>query len=1095
MAIQSSFPKVADQVITFNKNIVDILTKINTVATTTEPSVNVQIFDDNGVLRNFAIPSVNSLKAEIDRLNNNINSLYSIDTTGSLIQTSPNTFKKLITVDLNREPAPIRGLGTVNSFKATNNWFFDSMLNPMLSVEIDLDGQVENNVRKVLVRRYIVDFDKDANGAITSAGQSALNSFNQLFRANSTIVITDFENWHRTTPGVTSPTNPKLDEQVFDLEPNELLYEGNFSVLRIQEDRLNRKLFYVLDTLDYLNISTNSIQKLSVGSEVIINRNQTSTRYKVIEISTSESSPRARFEKVEGMEAIPVGIGALKIYSPIVYNKRIRISIGYNERNVVFAKALNTDNNLICRTWSPGTGYWSNDLRLSANSSDNGTTMEQFYTGFVYDYGTVLHDLVAKKVPNKLAVVPEAPALVASNFKVVQINKHLTDTADSNTIKQKHNQLQTLKSEVSQLQQAIMDKNKSAKVEKYQSDSSKKQSSLEVQELIKKKESKSRLAATLTQEIIDISRNPMSKVEPKFRVRGFWTIPSAAISRGTNPQEIVQFRIQYRYVSKDGKETPIETFKVDGTQKTASFSNWIEMKTDTKKRVFDKGTGQYSWSTEDLSAADTPNINQLDLALQSNENIEIRIKSISEAGWPESAVESDWSEILAIAFPDDLNNVLNDNDFILKEATKEDLKNRMDSELATKGLDEHLSDTVTLNNKTYHHDSDKILSGFKDENGVALDLYEYLKKLEDKIKGLEEKIKKAKGELEIVILRNNEEFVVSNGSETTFTIECEDYLDPYKATGVPTGRVYSNNVYVIKDFVVKVKNISTDSPLGLLSDKNYLSNSTAYNSNSPQVFWVNDHDELITTETSGQTRTQINNQFIWSVNYTSITSNSVNKMGENIGNAFNTKLDTKSADVTANKTKNTITYNSLTKVLSSPEYNLGYNETTILSFVGNNKSVLENSKWLDTNVTVSSTTKLLTTIHPVTKDLDDLAETNSDKIYTLKSGESSSIIVPLNIYFKLNSLDSNQNGLNYKYVNFNNSKDTVKHIKKVKFALENEAENRPFTFTIKFNINRNKVIFKRPDSNNTPYVTKSIKDSFRPIQFALRSASFRNIRL
>ena len=72
MAIQSSFPKVADQVISFNKNIVDILTKINTVTSTTEPSINVQIFDDNGVLRNFAIPSVNSLKSEIDRLNNNI---------------------------------------------------------------------------------------------------------------------------------------------------------------------------------------------------------------------------------------------------------------------------------------------------------------------------------------------------------------------------------------------------------------------------------------------------------------------------------------------------------------------------------------------------------------------------------------------------------------------------------------------------------------------------------------------------------------------------------------------------------------------------------------------------------------------------------------------------------------------------------------------------------------------------------------------------------------------------------------------------------------------------------------------------------------
>ena len=86
--IQSSFPKLADQIITFNKNIVDILSKINSLATTTESSVNVQIFDEEGILRNFTLPSFTSLKAEIDRLNNNINSLYSIDSAGSLIQTS-----------------------------------------------------------------------------------------------------------------------------------------------------------------------------------------------------------------------------------------------------------------------------------------------------------------------------------------------------------------------------------------------------------------------------------------------------------------------------------------------------------------------------------------------------------------------------------------------------------------------------------------------------------------------------------------------------------------------------------------------------------------------------------------------------------------------------------------------------------------------------------------------------------------------------------------------------------------------------------------------------------------------------------------------
>ena len=1057
MPIQASFPKVADQILNYNKNIVDILTKINSIATTTDPTVSLQIFNENGVLKSYNVPSVNSLKSEIDRLNNNINSMYSIDTTGSLIQTSPNNFKRVITVDLNREPNPIQNLGSVNNFKSTPNWFFDSMLNPMLNVEFDLSGQIEDNVRKVQFRRYIVDFNKDSAGNFTNLGQSALNSFNTLFRGNSSINISDFENWHRTTPGVIDPLNPKIDEQVFDLDPNELLYDGQFSVLQIQEDRINRKLFYVLNTLDYLDVSLNQVQQLKVGSELIINKQQTSTRYKIIEISTSDVNPRIRVEKVEGLDAIPVGVGTLKIYSPIVYKKSVKVSIGYNERNIVFAKPINTDNHLLSRNWSLGTGYWTNDLRLNSNSSDNGITMEQFYIDYVYDYGTVLQDLVSKKTPNKLAGTPISPTLNTNNFKVVQINKHLTDTPDSNLVKQKHNYQQSLKSELEQISQAITDKNKRFKFEKFKSEAAKKQASLEIDDLSKKKDSTSKLLATTTQEIIDISKNPLTKVDPIFKIRGFWTIPDAVITRSTKPQEIVQFRVQYRYLSKDGKETPIETFNVDNTQKTAAFSNWNEFKTDARKRIFDPASGSYSWENEDVTSADTPNINQLDISIRANEKVEIRVKSISEVGWPESPVESDWSDTLTIDFPDSLNNVLNENDFILQEANKEDLKVNMNRELSAKGLDEHLSDTFTVNSKVFHHDSNKILSGFKDENGVALDLYEYLRKMEDRIRGLEEKIKRAKGELEVVVLRNNQEFVISNGSEITFNIECEDYLVPFKGTGIPTGRVYENNTYVIKDFIVKVRNKSADSPLGLLSSRSYLTNSTVYNSNAPQIFWVNDQDEFITSETTGQTKTQLNYQYIWSVNYDSVTSNTVNKLSENIGNNFNTVGD-----------------NSITSVLSSTEYNVGYYDNTILAFVGNNKSILDNSKWIDTRVSVNSTTKLLTSVHPVVKKLEDIVETNTDQIKDINPGDNNSIIIPLNIYFKMNALDNNQPGLNYQYINLNRSKNTVKHVKKVKFALENEADNKDFTFTIKFNINRSKVINFTPNVLTAPYIQRTI---------------------
>jgi hypothetical protein len=48
--------------------------------------------------------------------------------------------------------------------------------------------------------------------------------------------------------GIINPSNPKFDEQIFDLEPNNLLYDGEFSVLRIQEDRLNKTLVYFRHT-------------------------------------------------------------------------------------------------------------------------------------------------------------------------------------------------------------------------------------------------------------------------------------------------------------------------------------------------------------------------------------------------------------------------------------------------------------------------------------------------------------------------------------------------------------------------------------------------------------------------------------------------------------------------------------------------------------------------------------------------------------------------------------------------------------------------------------------------------------------------------
>jgi hypothetical protein len=1064
MALNSSYHTIAEQVINFNNNVVDLLSKITTLISGNENTVTFDITNQSGISQQYVLPSFGYLKKEIDRLNNNLNSIYSINDAGALIQPSDGTkFRKIVTVDLNREPNDLNNLNLLTNFYTRKNWFFDGLLNPELSVEIDLSGQIENNVRKVLSRRYIPEFAKDAAGNFTPLGQSALNSFNTLFRNQNSFTLDEYLNWHENTPGLIEPLNPNYDEQMFDLEPNYLELDGYFSVVRIEEDTLNKKLFYHTNTLNYVkNTMVGSemvpeTKQLAINDEMIINTPISTTRYKIVEISTAQSNPRLRFERVEGVEPIPVGTNTLKIYSPVRYNKRVRISIGYNERNVLFVKSMNMDNYIMSKNWSKGLGFWTNDLR----EVDSSLSMEQYYTDKVYDYGLVLKDLVAKKTPNQLAGTPNTPTLITTNFKVVQINQHLTDTPDSVQLKSLNVQMKSLKSEVLQIEDAIRVKTREVKTADFSTESAKRQAVIEQQDLGKDRDSKSKLLTSVNSQILDIAKSPITKVEPKFRVRGFWDFPEAVITRGTMPQEIVQFRIQYRYLSKDGKEAPIEPFKITqatSTQtKTAAFANWIELKTDARKRVLDKATDKYYWEIQDITNADTPNINQIDIPIQANEKVEIRIASISEVGWPESPVESPFGETITIEFPDNLNNVVNENDFILKAADKEDLKVSINSELSAKGLDEHLDDQVTVNGVTYFHSTDKILSGFKDDNGLPMDLFAYLQKLENRVKALEERVNRVKGVLEVSIFRNTDQFILRNGSETNFNIELEDYLDPYTATNVATGRVYKNDIYVIKDFVMKIRNKSVDSPLSLLSNRDYNSstNSDVYNSSAPQVFWVDQQNQLIVSNTSGSSKTQLDNQFIWSVNYDKVNqtsgSKSVVKLGQNIANNF--------TDLNVNS-------NSVTDILSSDSFNLGYGENEILGFVANNLSLFDSSKWIEnSDPTAASLNKLLTTIHPQIQSLDQVQETNSDKLKTVNGGVDNEISVPLNIYFKMNSVDPTQTDSNYNYVDLNGNNVYVRHVKKLKFLLENEAENRPFIFTLQFSMNRAKTIIQRSVAN------------------------------
>jgi hypothetical protein len=539
-------------------------------------------------------------------------------------------------------------------------------------------------------------------------------------------------------------------------------------------------------------------------------------------------------------------------------------------------------------------------------------------------------------------------------------------------------------------------------------------------------------------------------------VRGFWTIPAPAVPTFSNvsqvtgkPQQIVKFDVEFKKLAADGSESPLQTFRLYDTSvntdasSTAVFSNWEHYPTLAAIRTYDASTNTFSWLVPNQNDANNIDINQISIPIEPDEILELRVRSISEVGYPEAPLYSDWSNIIRVAFPNSLLNSYQNAQDIITKAMVDNAKNEIMQTLNNQGLNQLLSQRTIIDNNTYFLSSDAILSGFRDSNNRPIDLYDYLNRLANSIADLEARIFTAQGKLQIRVYNgNNYRTIDSNSTNTTlsYIVYCEKYCSKYESPGVPSGKVYANNIYVIKDFFVEVANITPSSSLELLSDLNYNSGVTndIVDNSAPQVFWVDDKDELITVDTGRSSQTQVNNQFIWSVNSSSVNSSTKTAYSQDIGNSFAS-----------------VNRNSITNVLQSTQYNIGYAQNSILGFVGNNKSLLETSKWIDTVSSVSSQTKFLTTIHPVVPQITDLVDTSSTSsgkfVHSLSTVNT--LNIPINIYFKMNSLDNTKTGANYQYINLNGVTQNQRHVKYLKFYLKPEKNQNPIQFTLKFSLN------------------------------------------
>jgi hypothetical protein len=541
-------------------------------------------------------------------------------------------------------------------------------MSPQLIVSFNLKNKIDDRSDRVVVKRVIFDnFNEEET---------------QWFLDN--VVNVDRTYYDLITYLSVMGKNYWEDEETTNLPLSTEPYTGLFMIT--DKSTIDGKEWYYLDTMNY-GVTTDSPiiknHQLSIGDTLRYNN----SIWKIDDIQVNET--RIHVIPTVGMDH-PTINKSFEIYNAPFATKLLTIPVGFDECNSIFIKGVNDDFNIIGDSWSNSISFYSNFLVLDGGSQ----TLEDYYNAGVSDFGKQLEGQAKEKyIPAYFGITPDAPVFSASNFEVKQLNTQINAALDTESIKSTQTQIESLKTIINSLKTTISQQkaqlveltaagdraNLNSKINANINDLSKK--TIEYQSLV-------RSLATIAYE------NSSVTSDAKYRARGFFPIPE---SKGTPPQQVIQFEYAYRYLKLDNTGTPLNTYILTdpstGQISRGVFTDWIIVPTTVLTKVYDISSGTYLWVTDNISDGEINNINQVDIPIQKGEKVQLKIRSISEAGWPSNPLKSNWSDAVIIEFPANLegsNQIIN----ILADSAGEQQTIALDETLSAAGVPTHLADSI-----------------------------------------------------------------------------------------------------------------------------------------------------------------------------------------------------------------------------------------------------------------------------------------------------------------------------------------------------------------------------------------------------------------
>lgn len=732
----------------------------------------------------MALPSFTNIIKRVSRVENTISKF----TQGKgVIETDDGTYRKIKVSTISRPPQNVGQLDSITTFGIDPNWFFESLQYPKCVVKLDLKGNIDDDSDRVYVDRIILD----ANTVTAGVASSMLEYYRTNIAGNNISyndLISKFEN-----DGV----EYREDKDEISLPLTYEKYKGEFGVLEIRlvkdANGISREWIF-LDNITYSSIDSNG---LTVNSGYTLQVNDylrfANSLYKITHINPNQKC--IRVEYAVGYETVGAG-DILEFYNEPFSEKVIEIGIGIDEINIIYVKGVNEEYNLLSKDWSYPISFYTNELILEDNAN---ITFAMYYTDKVSDFGrTWIAQAREKQIYAFNGLVPYAPVLDEKDLKVVQINTQLNATLDSETYTNLTSEITKTKSNITSTRSTIAS-NKDLLIQSTSPDER-----ANIQNLINSDTETLNSLTTQYNSLVEelntlLNESGAISYSPKYHIRGFFAIPSPRYVDEVNllgQQSVIGFDVMYRYLHTDETGVSLVTYEYTDQNdilQTGVFTDWNIMTSEVLEKKYDEETKQYVWTQEKTSDGSKININQIDIPIRSGEKVEIKVRSISEAGYPYNPVKSDWSNSVIISFPENLTS--NDSVTKILETVKSDLTAvTLQETLSAAGVYTHIADS----NSQYKHAASNVSytdSTTDDNNNTTLNEMS----VQDKIDALSKKMATLKDELKDMFDDQIEKL-----SGVVYTLKQNVGYTDMEEGDIESGTTPFNNIYTNLFAAIKV---------------------------------------------------------------------------------------------------------------------------------------------------------------------------------------------------------------------------------------------------------------------------------------------------